>query len=323
VSIPFVTLDDPRYGEVVQVSPLIRRVIAHNPSKFTYHGTGTYLVGGRRGVVVIDPGPLDDTHRAALAAAIGDAPVLGVLVTHCHADHVPLAAPLAAETGANTFGFGPHPRLDDPDADDPITGDDTTGDDGTAADGEAVQIEEHTDHDFDPDVRVHDGEVVVAGPGFTITAVHTPGHTSNHLCFALAEEHALFTGDHIMGWSTTVIGPPDGDMRAYLDSIRKVQQRDDAVFWPTHGSPITAPQPFLEAFLAHRLEREANVLRVVRDGVASVPEMVKILYADVREELHKPAGRSVLAHLIKLVDDGVVAIDDGAVPSLKAAYRPV
>lgn len=322
MSIPFVTLADPRYGEVVQVSPLVRRVIAHNPSKFTYHGTGTYLVGNRRGVVVIDPGPLDDVHRAALAAAIGDAPVLGVLVTHCHADHVPLAAPLAADTGANTFGFGPHPRLDDPDADDPITGRSDVDGDAGPADGDAVTIEETTDFDFDPDVRVADGEVVVAGPGFTLTAVHTPGHTSNHLCFALAEEQALFTGDHIMGWSTTVIGPPDGDMRAYLESIRKVQGRSDAVFWPTHGSPVTDTRPFLDAFLAHRLEREANVLRVVREGIAGVPDMVKVLYADVREELHKPAGRSVLAHLIKLVDDGTVAIDDDAVPSLKALYRP-
>jgi glyoxylase-like metal-dependent hydrolase (beta-lactamase superfamily II) len=323
VSIPFVTLDDPRYGEVVQVSPLVRRVVAHNPSKFTYHGTGTYLVGNRRGVVVIDPGPIDEQHRAALAAAIGDAPVLGVLVTHCHADHVPLAAPLAAETGANTFGFGPHPRLDDPDADDPITAEDTPAEGEAVGNGDAVQIEEHTDFDFDPDVRVADGEVVVAGPGFTITAVHTPGHTSNHLCFALVEEQALFTGDHIMGWSTTVIGPPDGDMRTYFDSIRKVQGRDDVIFWPTHGSPITDTRPFLDAFLAHRLDREANVLRVVREGMTSVPEMVKVLYADVREELHKPAGRSVLAHLIKLVGDGAVAIDDGAVPSLKATYRPV
>lgn len=333
MSIPFVTLDDPRYGEVVQVSPLVRRVIAHNPSKFTYHGTGTYLVGNRRGVVVIDPGPIDEHHRAALAAAIGDAPVLGVLVTHCHADHVPLAAPLATETGANTFGFGPHPRLDDPDADDPITGDPISGEPitgdapagGVDADkpAEAVQIEEHTDFDFDPDVRVVDGEVVVAGPGFTITAVHTPGHTSNHLCFALAEERALFTGDHIMGWSTTVIGPPDGDMRAYLDSIRKVQGRDDSVFWPTHGSPVTDTRTFLAAFLAHRLEREANVLRVVREGITSVPEMVKVLYADVREELHKPAGCSVLAHLIKLAADGTVAIEGDVIPSLKAFYRPV
>lgn len=326
-AIPFVTLEDPRYGEVVQVSPLVRRLVANNPSKFTYRGTGTYLVGTDREVAVIDPGPLDDAHRDALAAALRGMRVTAILVTHCHADHSPLAAWLAAETGAPTVGFGPHPRLDDPDADDPVHGDDATGGDSTGddstADGEPVKIEETTDHDFDPHVRVTTGDLAAAGDGWTLTAVHTPGHTSNHLCFALAEEQALFTGDHIMGWSTTVIGPPDGDMRAYFDSLQVVRRRDDRTFWPTHGSPVTDTRPFLDAFIAHRLDREAQVLAAVRSGQTSIPEMVKVLYAGVREELHKPAGRSVLAHLIKLVDDGAVTTDDAARPTLKAVYRPV
>jgi glyoxylase-like metal-dependent hydrolase (beta-lactamase superfamily II) len=329
--IPFVTLDEPRYGEVVQVAPLVRRVIAENPSKFTYHGTGTYLVGEGDHVVVIDPGPIHEGHRTALTAALAGQRVAAILVTHCHADHSPLAAWLASETGAPTVGFGPHPRLDDPDADDPITGDEPAAadaaDDGPAtdeapADGE-VKIEESTDHDFDPVHRVTDGEVAAAGPGYTLRAVHTPGHTSNHLCFAFEEQAALFTGDHIMGWSTTVIGPPDGDMRAYFDSLRKVLGRDDRTFWPTHGSPVTDTRPFLEAFLAHRLDREAQVLAAVRSGQTDIAEMVKVLYAGVREELHKPAGRSVLAHLIKLVGDGVVATDGDARPTLKAVYRAV
>lgn len=322
-AIPFVTLDDPRYGEVVQVSPLVRRLVANNPSKFTYRGTGTYLVGTDREVAVIDPGPLDDAHRDALAAALHGVRVAAILVTHCHADHSPLAAWLAAETGAPTVGFGPHPRLDDPDADDPVHGDDAEGDDSSCAAGEPVKIEETTDHDFDPQVRVTTGDLAAAGDGWTITAVHTPGHTSNHLCFALDEEQALFTGDHIMGWSTTVIGPPDGDMRAYFDSLHVVRARDDRTFWPTHGSPVTDTRPFLDAFIAHRLEREAQVLAAVRSGQTSIAEMVKVLYAGVREELHKPAGRSVLAHLIKLVDDGVVVTDDAVRPTLKAVYRPV
>lgn len=337
--IPFVTLDDPHYGEVVDVAPGIRRVIARNPSKFTYHGTGTYLVGSGRHVAVIDPGPRDDAHRDALAAALRGQRVTAILVTHCHADHSPLAAWLAAETGAPTVGFGPHPRLDDPDADDPLTGDarDDGGDDadGGPADGRAatddpdaaahdapVKIEESTDHDFDPQIRVADGDVAAAGPGYTLRAVHTPGHTSNHLCFAFDETHELFTGDHVMGWSTTVIGPPDGDMRAYLGSLRRVIDRRDRRLWPTHGAPVTDPAPFLDAFLAHRLDREAQVLAAVRSGQHEVAAMVEVLYADVRPELHKPAGRSVLAHLVKLVDDGLVVTDGGVRPTLKATYHP-
>lgn len=340
--IPFVPLDDPRYGEVVDVAPGIRRLIARNPSKFTYHGTGTYLVGSGQHVAVIDPGPRDDAHRDALAAALRGQRVTAILVTHCHADHSPLAAWLTAETGAPTVGFGPHPRLDDPDADDPITGEAAdpagtgdavdsgdTGDTGpgraradAGGDGAPVKIEESVDHDFDPRLRVADGDVAAAGPGYTLRAVHTPGHTSNHLCFALEEAGELFTGDHVMGWSTTVIGPPDGDMRAYLASLRTVIDRRDRRLWPTHGAPVTDPAPFLDAFLAHRLDREAQVLAAVRAGQHEVAAMVKVLYAGVREELHKPAGRSVLAHLVKLVDDGLVVTDGGARPTLKAAYRP-
>ena len=152
-------------------------------------------------------------------------------------------------------------------------------------------------------------------------AVHTPGHTSNHLCYAFDEERALFTGDHVMGWSTTVVSPPDGDMRAYMESLRKVAARDDQILWPTHGSPVTDPQPFLAAYLAHRLEREAQVLDQVRAGVSAIASIVAVLYASVREELHKPAGRSVLSHLVKLVDDGLVAVADGAPPTLKSTFR--
>jgi glyoxylase-like metal-dependent hydrolase (beta-lactamase superfamily II) len=308
---------------VTAVSPLIRRVVAHNPSKFTYHGTGTYIVGRDAGeVAVIDPGPQLESHRDALLAALQGQRVTAILVTHCHADHSPLAGWLSELTGAPTVGFGPHPRLEDPDADDPITaGDEPAQSDDESADAEPVVIEESTDYDFVPDIVVADGDVAAAGAGFTLRAVHTPGHTSNHLCFGFTEERALFTGDHIMGWSTTVIGPPDGDMRAYFESLRTVQRRDDQVFWPTHGAPVTDTRPFLEAFVAHRLDREAQVLAAVRSGQTSIAAMVEVLYADVRKELHKPAARSVLAHLVKLVDDGLVAIDDG-VPRLKAAYRP-
>ena len=294
-AIPFVTLDAPRYGEAIPVSPLVRRVIADNPSKYTYLGTGTYIIG-HDDVVVIDPGPLLDAHRDALAAALDGARVRAILITHCHSDHSPLAAWLHDETGAPTFAFGPHGTAE-PDGE------------PDAGIEEGVTLEETTDTDFVPDVHVRDGEVVAMGSGWTMHAVHTPGHTSNHMCYALDEERALFTGDHVMGWSTTVVSPPDGDMRDYIDSLRKVMARDDATLWPTHGAPVTSPKPFLEAFLEHRLEREAQVLDAVRSGLGDIESMVKVMYADVREELHKAAARSVLSHLIKLVDDGTVTVE--------------
>ncbi|MEO8265061.1 MAG: MBL fold metallo-hydrolase [Ilumatobacteraceae bacterium] len=293
--IPFVTLDEPRYGTAVQVSPLVRRVIAHNPSKYTYLGTGTYIVG-HGDVAVIDPGPMLDEHRDALAACLEGTRVRAILVTHCHSDHSPLAAWLRDQTGAPTIAFGPHGSVER-----------DVADDGEIEAG--VTLEETTDMEFDPDVRVGDGEVAAMGDGWTMRGVHTPGHTSNHMCFALDEEQALFTGDHVMGWSTTVVSPPDGDMRDYIDSLRKVMARNDLRLWPTHGAPVTEPKPFLQAFLEHRLEREAQVVAAVRSGLSDIEGMVKLLYADVREELHKPAARSVLSHLVKLVDDGVVTVE--------------
>jgi glyoxylase-like metal-dependent hydrolase (beta-lactamase superfamily II) len=305
-AIPFVSLDAPCYGEAVQVSPLVRRVIANNPSKYTYHGTGTYIIG-HGDVAVIDPGPLLDEHRAALSAALDGARVRAILVTHCHSDHSPLSAWLHDTTGAPTFAFGPH-RTSAADSQ------------MDAAIEDGVTLEETTDTEFVPDVHVGDGEVVAMGAGWTMRAVFTPGHTSNHMCYALDEERALFTGDHVMGWSTTVVSPPDGDMRDYIESLRKVMGRDDATLWPTHGAPVTSPKPFLEAFLQHRLDREAQVLGAVRSGLSDIDAMVKVMYADVREELHKAAARSVLSHLIKLADDGAVSVDGEIGPSAK--YQP-
>ncbi len=304
VTIPFVPPIEVTYGAVDELSPLVRRVVAENPSKYTYLGTGTYIVG-HGDVAVVDPGPTLDTHRDALATALAGERVRAILVTHCHGDHSPLSAWLKEESGAPTYAFGPHGALPEPED----------------QDGE-MKPEEVTDIAFEPDVRLADGEVV-EGDGWTFTALHTPGHTSNHLCYALAEESTVFTGDHVMGWSTTVISPPDGNMRDYIASLRKLLGRDDAVLRPTHGGPVTDVRPFLEAYLAHRLEREAGVLRVVRDGLTQIPDMVAVLYADVREELHKPAGRSVFSHLVKLVDDGQVAVADGGDAHLNSTYVPV
>ena len=300
----FETLDDVEYGRVDQVADGIRRVIAENPSKFTYRGTGTYLVG-HGDVVVVDPGPVLDSHRDALAAALVGERVRGILITHCHSDHSPLAAWLRAETGAPTFAFGPHGAVEDDDEDEI--------DDG-------VKVEETIDVAFVPDVAVADGEEIILGPGLTMTAVHTPGHTSNHTCYALAEPSVLFTGDHVMGWSTTVVSPPDGHMADYIESLRKVAGRHDAMLIPTHGPPRRDGPEYVTALVGHRLERERQVVDAVRRGLDTIPAIVAELYADVRPELHKPAGRSVLAHLVKLVDEGAVAVDGGSPPRLASTY---
>ena len=320
MSIPFVRLDDPQYGVAVQVSPLVRRVVADNPSKFTYHGTGTYIVGTRTDVVVIDPGPVSPSHQEALTVALRGHTVRAILVTHCHSDHSPLAAWLRETTGAPTVAHGPH-RIDPDWVDDDEPDEPDTSDVSAAGEPGEVKVEEAVDLAFTPDERVADGDIAAEGPGWTLRAVHTPGHTSNHMAYALEQEHSLFTGDHIMGWSTTVITPPDGDMRAYFASLRKVRDRADDVLWPTHGAPVTRTVPFVDAFIQHRLDREAGVLAAVRAGTDMVPDMVRRLYVDVDEKLHKAAGRSVLAHLVKLTDDGLVT-HAGPHHGVKVAYRP-
>ena len=316
--IPFVEpLDDVRYGAVEQVSPLIRRIIANNPSKYSYRGTGTYIVG-HGDVAVIDPGPALDEHRDALAAALDGQRVRAILITHCHSDHSPLAAWLRESTGAPTIAFGPHGvvAIDNDDDDD-----DTESETESETEHESdIKMKESIDVAFVPDVYAVDGSIVASARDWTMRAVFTPGHTSNHMCFALHEERALFTGDHVMGWSTTVVSPPDGDMRAYINSLSKVIERNDRILWPTHGNPVTDPQLFLTAYLAHRLEREAQVLAQVRNDVRTIDAIVKVLYSNVHKELHKPAGRSVLSHLVKLVADGSVAVDGGGAPSLKSTF---
>jgi glyoxylase-like metal-dependent hydrolase (beta-lactamase superfamily II) len=326
-SLTFRTLDEVHYGQVEQVSPLIRRVIAENPSKFTYRGTGTYIVG-HGDVVVVDPGPRLDSHREALAAALAGERVRAILVTHCHSDHSPLAAWMHAETGAPTYAFGPHPSPD-PEwvalaTDDPADDSPDDSPEESEANAEApVEMEEAIDFEFAPTVALADGARVPETPGLTLTAVHTPGHTSNHMCWALAQERALFTGDHVMGWSTTVVSPPDGDMSDYIASLGKVAGRDDATLWPTHGPPRDDADSYVAALVQHRLERERGVLAALDDGRATIREIVALLYADVRQELHKAAGMSVWAHLLKLVHEGRVEVEGSSRPGLGARYRAV
>lgn len=318
MAIPFVPrIDDAPYAVPEQVSPIIQRVIAKNPSKFSYHGTGTYIVG-TKDVVVIDPGPKLDSHRDALLAALDGRNVVGIVVTHCHSDHSPLTEWLHAETNATRFAIGPHRVYDgfleeddhDPSEDDPDEKKD-----------ESEEERETVDLAFAPDEAVVDGDVFLRTAEFSLTAVATPGHTSNHLSVAMDVGNTLFTGDHVMGWSTTVVSPPDGDMRAYIESMNKVIARNDAILWPTHGGPITDPQPFLHAYLGHRLEREKQIVQQIALGNNTIPGIVKVLYAAVDKRLHRPARRSVWSHLRKLVDDGVIATADGAAPRLLGEYK--
>lgn len=271
-------------GTLLQISPRIGRVLAPNPSPMTYTGTQTYLVGTEE-LAVIDPGPASNDHLVALLAAIGDRPVRAILCTHTHRDHSPAAAPLAAQTGAPVIGCAPLVLHDDgPRADAPF------------------------DASYKPDRILADGEQV-AGEGWTLEAVATPGHTSNHLCFAQIEENALFTGDHVMGWATSVISPPDGDMADYMRSMQRLLDRHDAIYYPAHGDPVPNPRRLVRGMMGHRKQREGQIMRFLeRNGASEIPAMVAQMYKGVDPRLHPAAGRSVLAHLIDLDGRGVAEV---------------
>ncbi|MEE4299311.1 MAG: MBL fold metallo-hydrolase [Pseudomonadales bacterium] len=295
VTIPYRREMEFEYGAVDRLSPRIRRVIANNPSPFTFHGTGTYILGEGR-VAVIDPGPDLPEHVEALRTALAGEEISHILVTHCHMDHSPACRALREFTDAPTYAFGPH----------------GAGRHAAAVGDDHVKIEESADTDFSPDVRVDHGDVIEAD-GFSVECVYTPGHTSNHMCYQLREERALFTGDHVMGWSTSVISPPDGDMQDYMASLRLLLERDDAVYWPTHGPAITEPKAHVEAYIAHREEREAQILACIDDGITRIADMVPRMYAGLPEFMYPAAGRSVFAAVIHLSQQGRVACDGALV----------
>jgi glyoxylase-like metal-dependent hydrolase (beta-lactamase superfamily II) len=270
-------------GEADRAEPLVRRVLAGNPSAFTFTGTQSYVVGAGGDVAVIDPGPLEEDHIAALLAVIGDAEVRAIVCTHTHQDHSPAAAPLAARTGAPVIGCAPF----------------NIADDGPRADASF-------DPGYRPDRVLADGERL-SGDGWTLTAVATPGHTSNHLCYALEETGALFTGDHVMGWSTSVVSPPDGDMTAYMASLQKLHERDDRIYYPAHGPAVTKPRQLVRGMIGHRRQREAQILRQIEGGTNRIPDMVPQMYKGVDRKLWPAAERSVLAHLIDLERRGRVS----------------
>ena len=294
--IPFTLKYDFSYGELEEITPLIRRVTAKNPSGFTFQGTGTYIIG-RGKVAVIDPGPKLDTHIAALKKCLEGEEVTHILITHTHEDHSPAAAELKQFWGCKTYGFGPHGA-------------------GKIADG--IPIEAGGDMDFVPDVAIRHGDII-KGEGWTVECVYTPGHTSNHMCFALEKEKALFTGDHIMGWSTTVIGPPDGDMTQYMSSLELLLQRDDEVYWPTHGTCIKNVKTYVQAYIDHRGVRETQILDCLKQRVSVIGDMVPIMYTDTDKRLYGAAGRSVLAAMERLVSTGKVNCSD-AQPTINSIY---
>jgi glyoxylase-like metal-dependent hydrolase (beta-lactamase superfamily II) len=294
--IPFVKAMDFAYGAAQQVSPLVRRVIARNPGPFTYTGTGAHIVG-RGQVAVIDPGPDLDSHLEAILAATEGERITHILVTHAHLDHSPLARPLAKLTGAIILAGG-QPAQPSHDA---------------------ARLEAGDDLSFRPDIALEDGDTIF-GRGWTIEAVATPGHTASHFAFALGEENTLFPGDCVMGWSTSVVSPPDGDMGDYIESLEKIRARRYGVLRPAHGPEIADVETFLDAYIEHRMRRERQVLAALAaGGAASVRAMVPRLYAGVDRRLFPAAAHSLLAHLIKLEREGRV-ICDGE-PNFTSSFR--
>lgn len=276
---------DPRYAQLEQLEPAIARVIAHNPSAFTFWGTQTYLVGERE-LAVIDPGPDLPEHLDALEAAIGGRKLVAIMCTHTHRDHSPAAAPLAKRTGAPIIGCAELAL-------------ETVGPRADAA----------FDGDYSPTCVLQEGDELSVD-GKRISAVATPGHTSNHLCFAF--EGALFSGDHVMGWSTTVVFPPDGDMAAYMQSLDKLRQRDDRIYYPAHGEPVTKPQQYVRSLMGHRMQRERQILKLVGEKARPVPDIVASAYPGLDPRLTTAAGGSVLAHLVDLQRRGLVKHEEDA-----------
>ncbi len=271
-------------GLLETVNPLVRRLLAPNPSPYTSTGTQTHIVG-HGDVAVIDPGPDIAEHVDAILAATAGETVVAIVCTHTHRDHSPAAKLLSAATGAPVIGCAPIPAR------------------------EGTGLEAGFDQSYAPARIMVEGDTVI-GPGWTLEAIATPGHTSNHLCFALPQAQALFSGDHVMGWSTSVVIPPDGDMGAYMASLEKLLPRDDAIYFPAHGDPVTKPKQLVRGMLGHRRQREGQILRLLEEGPRSVHEMVAKMYVGLDPRLTGAAGASLLAHLLDLGKRGRVRDDD-------------
>ncbi len=284
-------------GELVRLSPLVRRMVAGNAGPMTFTGTCTYVVGSGR-VAVIDPGPDKPDHIAALIEALRGETVAAILVTHTHRDHSPGARALKLATGAKIIGCAPY-RLPD---------------DGASE----FRLDAAHDLDHAPDAILREGEAF-EGANFTLTCVETPGHAINHLAFALPQENALFSGDHVMAWSTSVVAPPDGSMRDYMASLEKLRSRDDRIYWPGHGCPVNEPQRFVRALAHHRRQREQAILSSVRNGDATIAKIVARVYEGIDPALRFAAGLSIFAHLEDLSARGLIKVEGPA--TLGALFR--
>jgi glyoxylase-like metal-dependent hydrolase (beta-lactamase superfamily II) len=286
-------------GEVEEIAPGVRRVLCNNPSPFTFKGTMSYIVG-RGEVAIVDPGPDDEAHVATLLDAVKHETVTHIIVTHTHRDHSPGAARVKAATGARTYGEGPH-RAARP-----------------LHIGEAPRLDASNDTDFRPDHALADGDVV-SGRGFALEAITTPGHTANHMAFGLRGQDIVFSGDHVMGWSTSIVAPPDGAMSDYMASLDKLARRSESLYLPGHGDAIREAPRFVASYIRHRQGREASILHRLAKGAADIPTLVRAIYIGLDPRLTRAAGLSVLAHLEDLVARGAVATE--GVPSVEGTYR--
>jgi len=288
------------HGEAVPVATRVQRITVNNPGPFTFHGTNTYIVGDRS-VCVIDPGPDDDAHFASLMAALEGREVTHIAVSHTHKDHAPLSRRLQKATGAVIVGEGPY-RASRP-----------------LHEGEANPFSESSDLDFKPDLVLVDGSVI-EGDGWSLTGLFTPGHTANHMAFALNDSGIVFSADHVMAWATSIVAPPDGSMAEYMASLDRLLERDDTLYFPGHGGPVRNPPAFLRGLRTHRKMRERAILERIRNGDRLIPDMVKAIYRDTDPRLHGAAALSVLAHLEDLVEQGRVLTEGPA--RLAGSYRP-
>ncbi|WP_367715466.1 MBL fold metallo-hydrolase [Nitratireductor sp. GISD-1A_MAKvit] len=300
MALEFETRFEPAYGEAVEIAPDVLRLTVNNPSAFTFHGTNSYIVG-KSSLAVIDPGPEDEAHLAALLKAIGNRPVSHVFVSHTHRDHSPLAARLAAQTGAIICAEGPH-RPARP-----------------LRIGETNPLDASADLDFRPDLRLANDQLV-EGDGWALRTIHTPGHAANHAVFALEGTGIVFSADHVMAWATSIVAPPDGAMSDYMASLDRLLERDDRVFFPGHGSRVRNPRRFMRGLKAHRKMRERAILERITRGDRTIAEMVRSIYRDTDPRLHGAAALSVLAHLEDLVARGSVTTDNE--PSIDGVYFP-
>lgn len=277
-------------GTLVRLSPLVSRVLAPNPGPFTFRGTGVYILGAGARVAVIDPGPALADHIESLKRVLGPRQVSHILITHTHRDHSPAAQALKIWSGAKTYGL-------------PLAS-------HALASPQEGMVDEAHDHDFVPDVSARDG-MRIEGEDFALECVATPGHTANHICYGLVQERALFSGDHVMGWSTSVIAPPDGDMGAYLASLEKLKTRDDKILYPTHGSPIADPKAWLDQLIAHRRMRESQIVTALANGALTIRQLAEQLYPGIEPALRPAAGQQIAAHLEHLQSGGRAIPENG------------